>query len=196
MSKPKNTYTTIQSHETSDYDVNKANDFIEEWKNLAIYLSLEIAKRDTRFFSLDFVKSTALEACLRAYLYIEKNKITHIPYIRGVIRLSTKRTFWTLATYFGFVPSRGQVYFPKSWENYDELFKDQPLEGFIKNKLDNSLLKQLIKKLPDNKRFVFERYIEGYDFSEISKMMGFAVRSSSRHIFDRQIDLWRSQFSI
>lgn len=185
MSKQKTIITTIKD---LNYDVNSAEIFINEWKNFAFYISCEHLKKGNYYFGFDLMRSAALEGCLTAYQYIKERKIKEKHNIRGVVRMQVKRCFWDLATMFGYIPSRGQVFFPTSFIDYDSHFQNTFSNQDFREELDRVFLKMLFNELPDKKRRIFELYFNGYNFTEIGKMLGYKDPAASRQVFYRSIE--------
>jgi hypothetical protein len=169
------------------YDEIECEKFIDHWKPLAFFIAFNILKSRKLFYGLDLARSSALEACFRTFVVTEKLGIKDYFHIKGILRKIINRTFWTMATVFGFIASSGQIYFPKYFVDYETFFKNRAID-FNYSEIDANMIKEMASCFPEKEYQIFQMDLAGYDFVEIANKLGYANKSSPLKMHYRSIE--------
>lgn len=94
---------------------------------------------------------------------------------KKVISISIKQSLYAQLIYFGFIPDKKRIYFPKFFVPWDKFFKDK--RGINLSFADYDI-KELLKKdvFTETEKTLIELYLEGFDYIEIAKKLGYTAR--------------------
>lgn len=176
------------------YDENEFNIFFDHWKGFAIAITTDILKNRKLYYGLDLCKSSAFEGLFKAFLVIKKLDCKEYLHIKGIVRMCVKRVFWSFSRMYGFIRSSGQVFFPISYVDFFEFFKETTIPDKISN-IDSSILMKIIENFPEKEREIWSLYINGYNFCEISKKLNYANKSSPLKLHYRSIERIKKMIS-
>jgi|GEM_PF-5875682 len=188
----KRTAETAFTYPEENYDEQEFNIFFEHWKGFAITITTDIVKNRKLYFGLDLCKSSAFEGIFKAFLAIKKLKYDEYLHIKGIVRMCVKNVFWTFCRLYGFIPSSGQKFFPTSFVDFNEYFKNSTTPNEI-SKIDANILMKIINDCPEKEREIWSLYLTGYDFSEIANKLNYANKSSPLKMFYRSVERIKSK---
>lgn len=179
-------------------DLEEANSFIKKYEKLSVYIGLKHGFERRICNCRETFISGALEGCYKSFLILTEkfSKPWDEKLIRVVIRSQVKRRIYSMAIIEGYLPSSGQVFFPKKWINWDEYFGNVGSTSGTRSELEVSLILETLMGLKDKNEDILLLFMAGYDFSEISQKLKYKGRSSSRVAFDRMIVRARKKLNI
>ncbi len=189
MGVKRNRQTTFPYPE--EIDLCQANKFILEWQNLAIHIAFDLLCTRKIYAGRDTAESAALEGCYKAFTIVKRMSITCESHIKGIVRMNVKRTFWTMCIMNGYVPSRGQIFFPNEWVKWEDYFDERSAENDTPTEVDHRLMRDWISQFPDGKSEVVQLFLAGYNFYEIGVVLN-QVKSSTLKMFKRITDRLQS----
>ncbi len=173
-------------HYPSDYDEQECEKFITEWLGFAIFIAVDTLKYSKRYVGLDLARTAALEGIFRTY-FIAKDGYSQGE-TKSLIRMMVKRCFWSFCVIFGYLPSSGQIFFPKEFVNYDVFFRDRSNKKHFFDDLDINIINEFVESFSERERDIHTLYLGGYDFAEISRKIGYANKSSPLKMHKRMIE--------
>lgn len=171
-----------------DFEEKECDEFINHFINLALHIAIYTLKNSGRYFGLDLAKTAAYEGCFKAYILSKKIENIDYKHCKGFVRTCVKRAFWSFARIFGYIRSRGQVYFPTAWIEYESYFRDRSESSDAVNKIDSKIINEIIKDFPDRESEIHQLFLAGYDYAEIGKKLGYKNKSSPLKMHKRTLE--------
>lgn len=176
MSKFKREAGLVTCKFSADIDLEESNLFIKNW----IWYALVCCKRrcPPKIKDRDLIFSSALEACMDAFTYLKlkrKDEKWGLSLIKTCLGISCKRCLFHQLIYFGFLPDKKRIFFPKSWVSWEEYFLHElsPKDSFAK--LDLELLHKA-DIFTETEQIIIKMSLEGFTPKEVSEKTGYGKR--------------------
>src|SRR6185369_1663885 len=106
---------------------------------------------------------------------------------KGLVRMCAKRCFWSFAVIFGYLPSSGQIYFPKKFISFEDFFTRKSTGKDVVNEMDTHIINEMIKEFPLRESKIHQLFIAGYDYAEIGRKLGYKNKSSPLKMHKRTL---------
>jgi len=161
-------------------DMQKANEFLKKWESFGVYIGLTEGFDKNLCNDRQTFISGALEGIYKAFVKLMHHYAE--PWdeklVRTVIRGQIKRNIYDMCIINGYLPSRGQVFFPKGWVNWEDYFQLYESNNDITATCELNYIESLIEELPDKDRDIMRLFAAGYDCAEISRRSGYKNKSA------------------
>jgi DNA-directed RNA polymerase specialized sigma24 family protein len=157
-----------------EYDMAKAEEFIKEFKNFAIHFSLK--KYGSILHDHHELISCSLEGLLRSFLDLPLNVHNKKSFILTIVN----RTIIEHLRYLNLKKYTSTIKFiPYYYIDFQSFACDKLDE------IDIKLILKLIENKPIKIRKIFQLYYEGFNFSQIAKILNYKDKCGPLQTFDR-----------